>query len=61
MCVLLRGNWNVACRFSPLIYVRYEVFIAVKIEFIFFWVVAPCSVVVGYQHFRGLSFLHLQG
>jgi hypothetical protein len=26
-----------------------------------FCVVTPCSVVVGYQHFRGLCCLHLQG
>jgi hypothetical protein len=29
-------------------------------EFAVFWVV-PCSVVVGYQHFRGLCSLRLQG
>jgi hypothetical protein len=27
----------------------------VQIEFMVFWVAAPCSVVVGYQHFRGPS------
>jgi hypothetical protein len=27
----------------------------VKIEFVVFWVAAPCSVVVGYQHFGGQS------
>jgi len=26
-----------------------------------FWVVTLCSVVAGYQYFRGLYFLHLQG
>jgi len=26
-----------------------------------FWVVMPCGVVVGYQSFRGLCCLHLQG
>jgi hypothetical protein len=26
-----------------------------------FWVVTPCSVVVGYQHFGGPCYLHLQG
>jgi hypothetical protein len=26
-----------------------------------FWVVTPCSVVVGYQRFAGLRCLHLQG
>jgi len=33
--------------------VRYEVFTAVKIQVKFFGVVMPCSVVVGYQQFRG--------
>jgi len=39
---------------------RSEVFMAVKIQF-FFWVVMPCGVTVGYQHFREPSCLHLQG
>jgi len=26
-----------------------------------FWVITPCSDVIGYQHFRGSSCLHLQG
>jgi hypothetical protein len=30
-------------------FARFEVFMAVKIEFMIFWVVAPCSVVVRYQ------------
>jgi hypothetical protein len=33
----------------------------VKIQVDVFWVVTQCSVVVGYQHFRGLCRLHLQG
>jgi hypothetical protein len=33
--------------------VRFEVFTAVKIEFVVSWVAALCSVMVGYQHFRG--------
>jgi hypothetical protein len=32
---------------------NFEVFTAVKIEFVAFWVLAPCSVMVGYQHFGG--------
>jgi hypothetical protein len=32
--------------------VRFEVFTAVKIKVVVFWVVMLCSVVVGYQHFR---------
>jgi hypothetical protein len=38
-----------------------EVFIAGKIQVVFFWVVTPCSVVIGYQHFRGPCCLNLQG
>jgi hypothetical protein len=41
--------------------VRFEVFTAVKIKFSVSWFGAPCSVVVGYQHFRGPHFLHLEG
>jgi len=33
----------------------------VKIRVEFFWVVMPCSVVIGYQEFRGICCLHLQG
>jgi hypothetical protein len=36
------------------------VFTAVKIQ-VAFWVVTPCSVVVGYQRFGGPYCLHLQG
>jgi len=32
----------------------------VVIQIEVFWVVMPCSVVVGYQNFRGLCCLHLQ-
>jgi hypothetical protein len=32
----------------------------VKIQVEVFWVVTPCSVVVGYQHFGGPCCLHLQ-
>jgi hypothetical protein len=34
-------------------YVGLKIFTIVKIEVMVFWVVVPCSVVVGYQHFRG--------
>jgi len=44
---------------SPI--VRCEVYMAVNIQVNFFWVVMPCSVVVGYQHLRGPCWLHLQG
>jgi hypothetical protein len=30
-------------------------------QFEVFWVVTPCSVMVGYQRFRGLGCLQLQG
>jgi hypothetical protein len=32
-----------------------------QIQVDFFWVVTPCSVVVGYQRFGGPCCLHLQG
>jgi len=32
----------------------------VKIEFVVFWVVALCNVVVGHKHFRGSCCLCLQ-
>jgi len=38
--------------------VRFEVLMEVKIEVEDFWVVTPCSVVVGYQCFIGPCFLH---
>jgi len=36
-------------------------FTAVMFQVEVFWVVTPCSVVVGYQSFRGPCCLHLQG
>jgi len=41
--------------------VIFEIFTAVKIQVEFFWVIMPCSVVVGYQCFRGPCCCHLQG
>jgi len=38
---------------------RFEVFTTVKIQFVVFWLIAPCSVVVGYQSFGGPCCLHL--
>jgi len=38
----------------------FEAFTAVKIHVDVFWVVTPCSAVLGYQHFGGPSCLHLQ-
>jgi hypothetical protein len=40
--------------------VRFEALTAVKIQVVF-WVVMPCSVVVGYQCFRGSCQLHPEG
>jgi hypothetical protein len=39
----------------------FEVFMVIKIQVVVFWVLTPCSVVVGYQHSRGPCCLHLQG
>jgi hypothetical protein len=40
-------------------FVRFEVFIVVKIQVRVLWVVTLCSVVVGYQCFTGSCYLHL--
>jgi len=40
---------------------RYEVFTAVKSQVKVFWVVASCSLAVGYRRFGGPRCLHLQG
>jgi hypothetical protein len=42
-------------------YERSEVFASVKIQVEVFWFVTPCSIVVGYQRFRGPWCLHLLG
>jgi len=39
--------------------VRFEIFMAMKIQVVFFWVVALCSNVVGYWHFGGPCCLHV--
>jgi len=39
---------------------RFEVFTAVNIQVMVFWIVISCCVVVGYQHFEGPCCLHLQ-
>jgi hypothetical protein len=39
-------------------YARFEVFMAVKIQDEVFWVVTPCSAMVGYQRFRGPCCVH---
>jgi hypothetical protein len=36
-------------------------YMTVMIQVEVFWVVTPCSTVVGYQYFRGPCCLHLQG
>jgi hypothetical protein len=40
---------------------RLKVFMAMKIQVMVFWVLTPCSDVVGYQIFRGPYYLQLQG
>jgi len=44
-----------------LTFVFFEAFMAVMFQVEVFWVVMPCSAVVGYQHFWGPCFFHLQG
>jgi hypothetical protein len=39
----------------------FEAFTAVMFQVTVFWVVATCSVMLGYQHFRGPCCPHLQG
>jgi hypothetical protein len=45
----------------PFLDARFKVFTAVKIQVEVFWVVTPCSVVVGRQRFETPCRLHLQG
>jgi len=40
---------------------RFEIFTTMNIQVNIFWVITPCSFVVGYQRFGGLCCLHLQG
>jgi len=40
---------------------RFEVFTSMKREYMVFWVVASCSMVVGCQYFRGQCCFCLQG
>jgi hypothetical protein len=39
---------------------RFEIFTAMKIQIVIFWVVTPCSNMVGYQRFGGPCCFHLQ-
>jgi hypothetical protein len=39
---------------------RFEAFVAAKIQVEVFWVVTPCSVMVGYRRFERCCCLHLQ-
>jgi len=39
----------------------FEAFAAVMFHVEVFWIVTPCSIVVGYQRFRGPCCLHPQG
>jgi hypothetical protein len=38
----------------------FEVLTAVKMLMVVFWVVTPCGLVGGYQHFRGTYCLYIQ-
>jgi hypothetical protein len=40
------------------IHAKFEVFTVVKIQVEVFWVVMPCSIMVGYKRFRGPSWLY---
>jgi hypothetical protein len=55
-CILVSASDGSSSRITfgerALFTARFEVFTAVLIQFEFFWVVRPCSV-VGYQRFRG--------
>jgi hypothetical protein len=42
------------------IHASFEAFTAVMFQVDVFWVVTPCSVVVGYKLFRGPGYPHLQ-
>jgi len=42
------------------LYASFEAFTAVLFQVDVIWVETPCSVVVGYQRFRGQCCLHLQ-
>jgi hypothetical protein len=46
---------------STLMDASFEAFTGVMFQVEVFWVVTPCSVVVGYQNFRSPWCLHLQG
>jgi len=41
-----------------LIHATFQAFTEVNIQVEVFWVVTPCSIVVGYYHFRSSPFLH---
>jgi hypothetical protein len=40
---------------------RFEVFTAMKMPMLIFWVVTPCELVGRYQRFGGTYCLHLEG
>jgi len=43
------------------LFTSFEVFTAVTFQTELFWIVTPCSVVVGYQRFRAPCCLQLKG
>jgi hypothetical protein len=40
---------------------RWEIFMVMKVQVVLFCVMTPSSILVGYQHFRWLCCLYLQG
>jgi hypothetical protein len=42
-------------------FVRFEVFIAVRMMMMFFWVLVPCRLISRYKRFGETYCLHLQG
>jgi hypothetical protein len=56
-----RGATNILCSilYSPNENVIFEAFTAVKIQVEVFWVMSPCSVMIGYQLLRGPCCLHV--
>jgi hypothetical protein len=46
---------------ETLLYVRFEVLMAVKMSMLVFWIVTPCELVGRDQRFGGTYYLHLQG
>jgi len=50
----------IVCLGIKWIFERFELFTPLKIQVVVFWVLTPCSVVAGYQRFRGPCCLQLK-